>query len=160
DVCSSDLYVVVHVTDDIAGTAVEPTDCKRHWRTDSVEIALDPRGTSENTSTTFKAAILPHTTDNAPCYERDADNRQGPGEETAPGMEIAATSHEDGSAGYTVETRIALADLPAAVDPERLGLNLFVYDSDTQDLTGQTRIRSEEHTSELQSREKLVCRLL
>lgn len=134
------LYVVVHVTDDIAGTAVEPTDCKRHWRTDSVEIALDPRGTSENTSTTFKAAILPHTTDNAPCYERDADNRQGPGEETAPGMEIAATSHEDGSAGYTVETRIALADLPAAVDPERLGLNLFVYDSDTQDLTGQTRI--------------------
>ena len=39
-------------------------------------------------------------------------------------------------AGYTVETKIPLADLPAAVDPSRLALNIFVYDSDTD---GQDR---------------------
>ena len=54
-----DLYVVVHVTDDVLGTKVTPADCKRHWRTDSVEITLDPRGTAENTSTTFKTGHLP-----------------------------------------------------------------------------------------------------
>jgi hypothetical protein len=42
--------------------------------------------------------------------------------------------------GYTLEVKIDLADLPAAVDPARLGLNIFIYDSDTQDLTGQTRL--------------------
>ena len=42
--------------------------------------------------------------------------------------------------GYTIETKIPLADLPAAVDPQHLGLNILVYDSDTQDLTGQTRL--------------------
>ena len=29
---------------------------------------------------------------------------------------------------------------PSTVDPQHLGLNVFVYDSDTQDKTGQTRI--------------------
>ena len=33
-----------------------------------------------------------------------------------------------------------MAQLPGAVDPQHLGLNVFVYDSDTQDKTGQTRI--------------------
>ena len=143
------LYVLAEVTDDTLGTKVEPNDCKRHWRSDSVEIALDPglaagdagsaRVPSENTATTFKAAIFPTTTNGEPCFSRDADNRQGPGAETAPGMEVAATVDEPYT-GYTVEAKIDLADLPSAVDPERLGLNLFVYDSDTDDLTGQTRI--------------------
>jgi LmbE family N-acetylglucosaminyl deacetylase len=137
-----DLYVLVHVTDDVLGTVVPPADCKRHWRTDSVEIALDPRGTSENTSTTFKTGIFPTTLDaahgNPPCWERDADNHQG-GPETAPGMQVASTVSSPYT-GYTLEAKIALGDLPAAVDPERLGLNIFIYDSDTQDLTGQTRL--------------------
>ena len=50
------LFVLVAVTDDVLGTRLAQSDCKRHWRTDSVEIAVDPRGSSENTSTTFKAA--------------------------------------------------------------------------------------------------------
>ncbi|WP_406829545.1 sugar-binding protein [Pedococcus sp. KACC 23699] len=131
------LYVLVDVTDDTLGTKLDAADCKRHWRTDSVELAIDPRGTSENTSTTFKAAILPVTAQGGPCYERDADNHQGPGAETAPGMKVAS---KVGSGGYTVETSIPMSLLPGAVDPEHLGLNLFVYDSDTQDLTGKTRI--------------------
>ena len=131
------LFVLVDVTDDTLGTKLDAADCKRHWRTDSVELAIDPRGTSENTSTTFKAAILPVTAEGGPCYERDADNHQGPGAETAPGMKVASKVR---SGGYTVETSIPMSLLPGAVDPQRMGLNLFVYDSDTQDKTGQTRI--------------------
>lgn len=133
------LYMVVHATDDTLGTVLDAADCKRHWRTDSVEIALDPRGTSENTSTTFKTGIFPTTTGGDPCHQRDADNRQGPGGQTAPGMQVASTVTQPYT-GYTVEVKIDLADLPAAVDPQRMGLNVFIYDSDTQDKTGQTRI--------------------
>ncbi len=137
------LYVIVHVTDNILGTVLPLSDCKRHWRTDAVEIAIDPRGTSENTSTTFKTGILPITRDpahgNPPCWERDADNHQGPGRVTAPGMIVAAKMMSPYH-GYTVEAKIPLAGLPAAVDPQHLGLNIFIYDSDTQDKTGKTRI--------------------
>jgi hypothetical protein len=72
------LYVAADVTDDVLGTVLELSDCKRHWRTDSLEIAIDPTGTSENTSTTFKAAVLPITAEGSACAARDADNRQGP----------------------------------------------------------------------------------
>ncbi len=133
------LYFLVRVRDDKPGSSLDPADCKRHWRTDSVEIALDPRGDAENTSTTFKTGILPFTGGGAPCFERDADNHQGPGAATAPGMEVASVVSSPYT-GYTVETKIPLADLPAAVDPSRLGLDVFVYDSDTSDRTGQTRI--------------------
>jgi len=133
------LYVLVQVKDDKPGSALDAADCKRHWRTDSVEIGLDPRGDAENTSTTFKTGILPVTADDGPCFERDADNDQGPGASTAPGMSVASSVSAPYT-GYTVETKIPLADLPAAVDPSRLALNIFVYDSDTTDKTGQTRI--------------------
>jgi LmbE family N-acetylglucosaminyl deacetylase len=133
------LYVLVQVKDDRPGSALDPADCKRHWRTDSVEIGLDPRGDAENTSTTFKTGILPVTAGGGPCFERDADNHQGPGAETAPGMSVASSGSSPYT-GYTIETKIPLADLPAAVDPTRLAMNIFVYDSDTDDKTGQTRI--------------------
>ena len=132
------LYVVVHVADDVLGTRLDASDCKRHWRTDSVELAFDPRGRSENTSSTFKALVLPVTKEGPPCFGRDADNHQG-GPETAPGMTVASTVTSPYT-GYTVETAIPMADFPMAVDPKHLGMDLFVYDSDTQDKTGQTRI--------------------
>jgi LmbE family N-acetylglucosaminyl deacetylase len=131
------LYVFVRVRDDVRGAALSAADCKRHWRTDSVEIALDPRGDAENTASTFKAGILPLTRAGGPCFERDADNHQGPGPLTAPGMTVAS---RPGRTGYTIETKIPFADLPAAVDPARFGLNVLVYDSDTLDKTGQTRL--------------------
>ena len=110
------LYVAVTVTDDVKGTALAASDCKRHWRTDSVEIAIDPRGTSENTSTTFKAAILPWTAEGGPCYLRDADAHQGDGPTTAPGMTVAAKVSEPYT-GYTVETAIPMALLPECGRP-------------------------------------------
>ncbi|MGP3958093.1 sugar-binding protein [Nonomuraea sp. 3N208] len=145
------LYVLAQVKDDVLGTRLAASDCKRHWRTDAVEVTIDPRGTSENTSTTFKAAVLPVTADSdaagsatpsnvagsatpgPPCALRDADNRQGP----ATGVRIASTI---ASGGYTVEMSIPMEALPGSIDPEHLGLNILVYDSDTQDKTGQTRI--------------------
>jgi LmbE family N-acetylglucosaminyl deacetylase len=137
------LYVLVNVTDDVLGTKLDPSDAKRHWRTDSVEIALDPRGGAPNTSKTFKVGIFPVTNDSAngdrPAAYRDADARQGPIAQTAPGMTIASKVMSPYS-GYTIETRIPLADLPAAARPDGTGVNLFIYDSDTQDKTGQTRL--------------------
>jgi LmbE family N-acetylglucosaminyl deacetylase len=137
------LYVYVDVTDDALGTKLTQEDCKRHWRTDSVEITIDPRGTSENASTAFKAGIFPITDDPAngdpPCFQRDADNYQGPGEVTAPGMEVASVVREPYD-GYTIEAKIPYDVLPDTVDPDRMGFNVLVYDSDTQDKTGQTRI--------------------
>lgn len=135
-----DLYVAAEVTDEQMGTLLAAGDCKRHWRTDSVEIAIDPKGTSENTSSSFKMFVLPATADGgAACAGRDADNRQGPIAETAPGVKFAAKVNAAGN-GYVVETKIPAAELPDTVDPKHLGVNVFVYDSDTQDKTGQTRI--------------------
>ncbi len=134
-----DLYVLVNVVDDTLGTVLPVSDAKRHWRTDSVEIAFDPRGTSENTSTTFKVGVFPTTAEGQPAAYRDADNRQGPVAETAPGLQVASQM-TDPYAGYTLEVRIPLAALPAAVDPARMTMNIFIYDSDTQDKTGQTRL--------------------
>ncbi|WP_369360524.1 sugar-binding protein [Streptomyces sp. cg2] len=135
------LYVLVQVRDNIKGAALDArTDCKRHWRTDSVEIDLDPRGDSDDTSTTFKTGILPFTAHRGgPCAERDGDNRQGPAATTAPGMAVAATVTEPYT-GYTVEAKIPFSALPAAVDPNRLTANVLVYDSDTKDKTGKSRL--------------------
>lgn len=133
------LFLAVTVTDDVRGTPLAASDCKRHWRTDAVEIAIDPRGTSENTSTTFKAAILPWTAEGGPCYLRDADAHQGDGPVTAPGMTVASKVTEPYT-GYVVETAIPMSLLPSAVDPAHMGLNVLPYDSDTQDRTGQSRI--------------------
>ncbi|WP_344591429.1 sugar-binding protein [Actinomadura vinacea] len=132
------LNVLVKVRDDKPGTTLGADDCKRHWRTDSVEIAIDPRGDSENTSTTFKTGIFPRMSDGKPCFQRDADAHQG-GPETAPGMQVASMVNEPYD-GYTIEAKIPFKAMPSAVDPARMGLNIFVYDSDTQDKIGQTRI--------------------
>lgn len=94
-----DLYFFVHVRDDTQSYAASPQQCVAHWLTDSVEIQIDPRGNSSqttnsadlasvpDTSTTFKTGIFPFTNDpdntlgnlsaNGPCWERDADNHQG-----------------------------------------------------------------------------------
>lgn len=131
-----DLYVLVTVADDRKGAGLTADDIKRHWRTDSVEIAIDPRGDSDDTSTTFKTGILPYTAQQGPAAERDADNHQGA---TLPGMQVAAVVSEP-YRGYSVEVKIPLNELPAPVDPAKFAMNILVYDSDTADKTGQTRL--------------------
>jgi LmbE family N-acetylglucosaminyl deacetylase len=133
------IYVAVEVTDDTLGTVLPQDDAKRHWRTDSVEIAIDPLGTAENTSATFKVGVFPTTEEGGPAAYRDADAFQGPVAETAPGFKVASTVSEP-YAGYVLETFIPYDALPAPVDPDNMAMNIFIYDSDTQDLTGQTRL--------------------
>ncbi|WP_063036285.1 PIG-L family deacetylase [Nocardia grenadensis] len=135
-----ELYVLIEVTDHRTGAALACDDVKRHWRTDSVEIAIDPRGDSDDTSTTLKVGILPYTSGGCgPSAGRDADNHQGPVRETAPGVQVAAVVTEP-YRGYRVEVRIPFRELPAAVDPARFAMNILVYNSDTHDKTGQTRL--------------------
>lgn len=133
------IYVAVQVHDDTLGTVLTPEDAKRHWRTDSVEIAIDPLGTAPNTSATFKVGVFPTSTDGSPRAYRDADAWQGPVSETAPGFEVASTLTEPYT-GYVLETFIPFESLPADIDPNNAALNIFIYDSDTEDLTGQTRL--------------------
>ena len=133
------IYVAVQVVDETLGTVLTPEDAKRHWRTDSVEIAIDPLGTAPNTSATFKVGVFPTGTDDAPHAYRDADAHQGPVADTAPGFEVASALAEPYT-GYVLETFIPFDALPADIDPNNAALNIFIYDSDTEDLTGQTRL--------------------
>jgi hypothetical protein len=114
-------------------------DAKRHWRTDAVEIAIDPLGTGENTSSTFKVGVFPTTDEGGPAAYRDADAFQGSVAETAPGFAVASTVSEPYT-GYVLETCFPYDALPAPVDPDSMAMNIFIYDSDTEDLTGQTRL--------------------
>ncbi|MEV8438248.1 sugar-binding protein [Actinosynnema sp. NPDC051121] len=127
------LYAFFDVTDDVRGTALPSDDCKRHWRTDSVELTVDPRGRSDDTSTTYKLAVLPFTSDDGSCASRDADQHQGP----ADGVEHASVLRDG---GYAVEVRIPISVLPDRVDPDAMTVNALLYDSDTQDKTGKTRL--------------------
>jgi len=137
------IYAYISVTDDVLGSILRPDDCKRPRRNDNIEFGIDPRGNSANTSTVFNVALFPITDDpangNPPCYARERDNRQGPGPETAPGVEIASIV-SDPYVGYTFEVKIPFDVLPDTIDPNHMGLQILINDSDTQDLTGQTRV--------------------
>ena len=136
-----DLYVTAVVVDDTASAAAPPERCFGHWLVDSVEILLDPRGDSADTSTTFKSGVFPFTDDptnsngngvDGACWSRDADNHQGfstgplaedvKGGLNSPGQQVAvsAVRNPDGSyvdGQWKVEVKIPLANLPAAVGP-------------------------------------------
>jgi LmbE family N-acetylglucosaminyl deacetylase len=136
-----DLYLYVEVVDDVQGTPAPPERCWGHWLVDSVEVLLDPRGDSVDTSTTFKSGIMPYTDDptgsagngvNGPCWSRDADNHQGyssgpladtvMGGPNAPGMEVVSSAllnaeRSHGGGRYALEVKIPLDNLPAAIGP-------------------------------------------
>ncbi|TDW87808.1 carbohydrate binding protein with CBM9 domain [Kribbella pratensis] len=155
------LYFFIHVRDDYQSYAVTPAECVGHWQADSVEILLDPRGTAsqdlKDTANTFKLGIFPFSQSGGPCWERDADNHQGYSSGAldtgnAPGVQVASTAQWVGSnqttvphayagGGYDLEVKIPLADLPSAVDPARLGLNITPYDNDDTSAAGTTTLR-------------------
>ena len=100
---------------------------------------------------------------NGPCWERDADNHQGyatgPLASTvdqapnAPGVVVKSTAtwvgsntttvdHSYGAAGgYNLEVKIPIADLPAAIDPNNMGLQITPYDEDNTAAAGTTTLR-------------------
>ncbi|MGZ0151004.1 PIG-L family deacetylase [Kribbella sp. WER1] len=155
------LYFFIHIRDDYQSYAVTPAECVGHWQADSVEILLDPRGTAsqslKDTANTFKLGIFPFSQSGGPCWERDADNHQGYSSGAldtgnAPGVQVASTAKWVGSnettvphgyagGGYDLEVKIPMADLPAAVDPSHLGLNITPYDNDDTSAPGTTTLR-------------------
>src|SRR4029078_12885789 len=86
---------------------------------------------------------------NGPCWSRDADNHQGfstgplaatvSDAPNAPGVIVKSTASWVGSnsttvphtygaeGGYNLEVKIPMAVLPAAVDPNNMGLNIPAY---------------------------------
>jgi len=127
---------------------------------------------NRDTANTFKLAVFPYTNDpantngngaNGPCWSRDADNHQGystgplqsqvSDAPNAPGVQVAtdaawvgsndtSVDHSYSGGGYTIEVKIPMADLPAAVDPDKMGLNITPYDNDDNTAgTGSTKLR-------------------
>jgi len=124
-----------------------------------------------DTANTFKLGVFPYTNDptgsngngpNGPCWSRDADNHQGystgPLADTianapnAAGVEVKSTARWVGTnetttphgytgGGYDLEVKIPMAALPAAVDPDRMGLNITPYDNDDNSAAGTTSLR-------------------
>ncbi|MET7423126.1 sugar-binding protein [Dactylosporangium sp. NPDC005555] len=137
------IYALFEITDDVLGSVLPAEDCKRPRRNDNVEFGIDPRGGSANTSTVFNVALFPITKDpangNPPCFARERDNHQG-GPETAPGLQVASVVTSSPYTGYRIEVKVPFNVLPDNVDASKMGMNILVNDSDTQDLAGQTRV--------------------
>lgn len=122
------LELDIRVRDDVVVSNIAPDDIRGHWRSDSVEICLDPAGGAEDTTGCFKLGIFPFDTTGRVRAARDADARQGPVETTAPGVQLASRRTPD---GYRIRARIPLdVVLGPGTRPGRLGFNVLVYDGD------------------------------
>lgn len=128
---ASALTVSVWVTDDRVVSNIAPNDIKGHWRSDSVEICVDPTPGSEHTLNTFKLGIFPFDSSGRVRAARDADANQGPIERTAPDLKLHSERTSD---GYMVRAEIPWKYI--GVRPRRgsmLGFNIIVYDGDKKD---------------------------
>jgi LmbE family N-acetylglucosaminyl deacetylase len=125
------LYVRVLVHDDSVVNNIAPNDIKGHWRSDSVEVAVDPTPASESTLTTFKLGIFPWDTAGHVRAARDADANPGPIEESAPGARIASRRTPDGYEVLAALPWKALGATPSS--GKRLGFDVIVYDGDKKD---------------------------
>jgi hypothetical protein len=132
-----------------------------------------------DTANTFKLGVFPYTNDpdnfngngkNGPCWERDADNHQGystgPLAKTvadapnAPGVKVASsakwvgdnkttTDHSYAGGGYNLEVKVPMKDLPAAVNPHNMGLNITPYDNDDTSKKGSNKLRHIDNSTRL-----------
>jgi len=124
------LFVDVQVQDDVVITNIAPNDIKGHWRSDSVEICLDPIGGSEHTMGCYKLGIFPFDTTGVIRAARDADTNQGPVEETAPKTRLVSRRTAD---GYRIQAAIPFDEIGLPRGKKRLGFNLIIYDGDKRD---------------------------
>ncbi len=125
------LFVDVHVQDDIVVSNIATNDIKGHWRSDSIEICVDPTPGSEHTMGCYKLGIFPFDTTGTVRAARDADANQGPAEETAPRTRLTSWRVPG---GYHVRAAIPMGELGVEVaSTKRLGFNLLIYDGDKRD---------------------------
>ncbi len=121
------LFVDVQVKDDAVITNIAPNDIKGHWRSDSVEICLDPIGGWEHTMICYKLGIFPFDTTGVVRAARDADANQGPVEETAPKTRLVSRRTAD---GYRIQAAIPFDEIGLPRGRKRFGFNLIIYDGD------------------------------
>lgn len=115
-----DLFFHIEVTDDVITANLTPSDNKAHWRTDSVELCLDP-GHSEHPLTTCKLGIVPFNLQGKPMAARDADAAPGP-------VSIPVQSWRSPT-GYGLEVLVPQR-VSHVVPKQGFGLNVLVYDAD------------------------------
>jgi LmbE family N-acetylglucosaminyl deacetylase len=120
------LYVDIHVKDDSVVSNIAPNDIRGHWRSDSVEICVDPSGGAENTLNCFKLGIFPFDSTGQVNAARDADARPGPIAQTAPRTVIRSQRTAD---GYRVQVAIPFHEAGITLT-RRIGFNLLIYDGD------------------------------
>lgn len=125
------LWVRVAVNDDVVVSNIAPNDIRGHWRSDSVEICIDPAMGSEHTLNTFKAGVFPFDSAGQVRAARDADANQGPIETTAPGMILESRKTR---AGYVIATSIPWTTLGVVPDSgNAMAFNILIYDGDKAD---------------------------
>jgi hypothetical protein len=125
------LFVDVQVKDDVVVTNIAPNDIKGHWRSDSVELCIDPIGGAEHTFGCFKLGIFPFDTSGVVRAARDADANQGLVEETAPETRLSSCRTAD---GYRIQAAIPFKELRLDYpEHKRIGFNIIIYDGDKAD---------------------------
>ncbi len=125
------LWVEVRVRDDVVVSNIEADDIRGHWRSDSVELCIDPQVGAEHTLGTFKVGIFPFDRAGRVRGARDADRTPGVVERTAPGMAMVSARLPE---GYLVRARIPWRVIGGAVAlGGRVGFNVLVYDGDKAD---------------------------
>jgi len=125
------LWVEVRVRDDVVVSNIEPDDIRGHWRSDSVEVCIDPTAGAEHTLETYKIGIFPFDRAGKVRGARDADASPGAIERGSPGTRLHSERLPD---GYLIRTRIPWSE--AGVDPtkvSRIGFNVLIYDGDKAD---------------------------
>jgi len=125
------LWLEVRVVDDVVVSNIDPDDIRGHWRSDSVEVCVDPEGGAEHTLGAFKLGVFPFDRSGRVRGARDADREPGPVEDPARGLGLVSARTAD---GYLVRMRIPWK--LAGVDPGktgRIGFNVLVYDGDKRD---------------------------
>jgi hypothetical protein len=126
----STLFVDVNVKDDVVVTNIAPNDIKGHWRSDSIEICIDPVGGAEHTMGCFKLGIFPFDTTGVVRAARDADANQGPVQETAPKTHLVS---QRTAQGYRIQAAIPFTEIGLSPGQKRFGFNLIIYDGDKPD---------------------------
>jgi hypothetical protein len=135
------LFVEVRAKDDVVVSNLAPNDIKGHWRTDSVELRLDPKAGARRAFGCYKLGIVPFDSTGKVRAARDADARPGAVEETAPGTRLASWKTHD---GYAIRASIPFVEIgfKPTKDDRRLGLNVLIYDGDKANAAPGENIRN------------------
>lgn len=128
---SREFRIELDVLDDLVVSNIEPNDIKGHWRSDSVEICIDPSGGAEDTLRSFKLGVFPFDSTGKVRAARDADQNQGPIERTAPGVTLTS---EKTPTGYKLRVTIPWSELGQRPSKGKIiGFNILIYDGDKKD---------------------------